>query len=78
MIAEIITVGNEVLGGLVVNSNAAFLGERLTRIGCDVRWVTTVGDDERDIRQALDAAFGRADAVIMTGGLGPTHDDVTK
>jgi nicotinamide-nucleotide amidase len=78
MNAEILTIGNEVLTGLVSNSNAAFLGERLTRIGFDVRWVTTVGDREDDIRRAVADALGRADAVVMTGGLGPTSDDLTR
>ena len=77
MTAEIITVGNEILAGMVVNTNAAFIGERLTRIGCDVRWITVVGDEEPAISAALDAAMGRASAVVVTGGLGPTSDDVT-
>jgi nicotinamide-nucleotide amidase len=77
MTAEIITVGNEILTGMVVNSNAAFIGERLTRIGIDVRWVSCVGDDVPAIASALETAFGRAAVVIVTGGLGPTNDDVT-
>jgi nicotinamide-nucleotide amidase len=77
MIAEIITVGNEILTGMVVNTNAAFIGERLTRIGCDVRWVSVVGDDGPAISAALEAAMGRSSIVLVTGGLGPTNDDVT-
>jgi nicotinamide-nucleotide amidase len=74
---EIVTVGNEILTGMVVNANAAFIGERLTRIGYDVRWISSVGDDESSIMAALEIAFGRASVVVMTGGLGPTNDDVT-
>jgi nicotinamide-nucleotide amidase len=77
MKAEIITVGNEILTGMVVNTNAAFIGERLTRIGIDVERISVVGDDETFIKAALEAAMGRASVVIVTGGLGPTNDDVT-
>jgi nicotinamide-nucleotide amidase len=77
MKAEIITVGNEILTGMVVNTNAAFIGERLTRIGCDVERVSVVGDDEPSIEAALKDATARVPVVIVTGGLGPTHDDVT-
>jgi len=76
--AEIITVGEEILTGLVVNTNAAFLGESLVHAGLDVRWVTSVGDREEDIEGAFRTALGRARVVVVTGGLGPTHDDVTK
>jgi nicotinamide-nucleotide amidase len=77
MTAEIITVGNEILTGMTVNTNAAFIGERLTRIGCDVRWISTVGDEVSAISSALNAAMERASVVVVTGGLGPTNDDVT-
>jgi len=77
MTAEIITVGNEILTGMVVNTNAAFIGERLTRIGCDVERVSVVGDDEPSIKAALGDATARVPVVIVTGGLGPTNDDVT-
>jgi len=77
MTAEIITVGNEILAGMVVNTNAAFIGERLTAIGCDVRRISVVGDDVTAIAAALGTAMGRASAVVVTGGLGPTNDDVT-
>jgi nicotinamide-nucleotide amidase len=78
MNAEIITVGEEILTGLVVNTNASFVGESLVHAGLDVRWVTSVGDREEDIVDAFQTAFGRARVVVVTGGLGPTHDDVTK
>jgi nicotinamide-nucleotide amidase len=77
MTAEIITVGNEILTGMTVNTNAAFIGERLTRIGCDVRWISAVGDEVSAISSALNAALERASIVVVTGGLGPTNDDVT-
>lgn len=78
MKAEIITVGDELLSGLTLNGNAAFIGQRLTGSGYELRWVSTVGDDAEDIFDALGRAQDRADVVIMTGGLGPTHDDITK
>jgi nicotinamide-nucleotide amidase len=76
--AEIITIGSEILTGLTVNTNAAFIGERLTAVGVDVRAVVTVDDREADIRAAVETALSRADRVVCTGGLGPTNDDVTK
>jgi nicotinamide-nucleotide amidase len=78
MIAEIITIGDELLIGQIVNSNAAWLGEQLSGVGVPVRFMTTVGDDAGDIRACLSVAVKRADVIIATGGLGPTHDDVTK
>lgn len=78
MRAEIISVGDELLVGMVVNSNAAFIGEELTGLGYEVRWVSTVGDDEADLTDALERAYSRASLVVLTGGLGPTHDDITK
>lgn len=77
MIAEIISIGNELLTGLVVNTNAARIGEALTRIGCKVQWISSVGDDQTEIAFALEKAISRASVVIVTGGLGPTEDDVT-
>ncbi len=78
MMVEILTIGDEILMGQVVNSNAAFLGEMLTDAGVSVGWETVVGDRREAILAALRAAAGRADAVIITGGLGPTPDDLTK
>jgi nicotinamide-nucleotide amidase len=75
---EILTIGDEILMGQVVNSNAAFLGEMLTDAGIHVGWATTVGDRRDAILAALKAAAERASAVIITGGLGPTPDDLTK
>ena len=75
--AEIISQGDEVITGQVVDSNAAWLAERLTDLGCDVIAHTTVGDTQEAITSALKTAAGRADITICTGGLGPTQDDLT-
>ncbi len=75
---EILSIGNELLNGRTVNTNASWMGKQLTTIGLSPRWVTAVGDDLNDMLQALRIAEERADAVLVTGGLGPTHDDVTK
>lgn len=78
MTAEIITIGDELLIGQVVNTNAAYIAEHLNGAGIAVAKVTTVGDDEDAILAALGEAWKRFDLVIVTGGLGPTHDDITK
>ena len=78
MIAEIVTVGDELLLGSTVNSNAAWLGDRLDRLGFRTRRVVTVGDDLEAISAAVESSIGSSDLVVITGGLGPTHDDVTK
>ncbi|MBT5876800.1 MAG: competence/damage-inducible protein A [Candidatus Latescibacteria bacterium] len=76
--AEIITIGDEILYGSIVDSNAAYMGQCLTEMGIQPAWSTTVGDDREHIRQALDMGISRADVILVTGGLGPTHDDITK
>lgn len=78
MQAVILTVGDELLIGQVVNTNAARLGEQLGLVGVTVARMETVGDDGGAIRRALERAFEDAALVVVTGGLGPTHDDVTK
>lgn len=78
MKSEIITIGDELLIGQVVNTNQAYIAERLNDIGIAVDRMTTVGDGLDDILSAFDEAWRRHDVVIVTGGLGPTHDDVTK
>ncbi len=75
---EIISIGDELLIGQTVNTNASWIGEQLMNIALRVNWVTTVGDDQDHLKQALHIAENRANAVLLTGGLGPTHDDVTK
>ena len=78
MIVEIISVGTEILMGNIVNTNAQYLAKRLAHLGLDCHYQTVVGDNPVRIKSALDVAYSRADAVIMTGGLGPTKDDLTK
>jgi nicotinamide-nucleotide amidase len=78
MTAEILTIGDELLIGQVVNTNQAFIAEQLNLIGIRVDRMTTVGDDLGVIVRAFGDALGRADVVMVTGGLGPTHDDVTR
>jgi nicotinamide-nucleotide amidase len=75
---EIITIGDEILMGQVVNTNASYLGDRLTAAGISVGWLTSVGDDRERMLRAFGEAKSRAGAVIITGGLGPTPDDLTK
>jgi nicotinamide-nucleotide amidase len=76
--AEIITIGHEVLSGHTLNTNAAEMAQMLDEIGVDVQWVTTCGDVEEHMTQAYTTAWNRADVIISTGGLGPTHDDITR
>lgn len=76
--AELLSIGDELLIGQIVNTNASYLSERLNEIGVDVHRITTVGDNEKDILQAMRRAWKESDIVIATGGLGPTHDDISK
>jgi len=78
MRCEIVGVGTELLLGQIVNSNAAWIGQRLADVGWDCLRHTAVGDNEARIADVLREALDRADAVIVTGGLGPTQDDVTR
>lgn len=78
MRAEILTVGTEILLGQVVNENARYLSQRLAALGFDVYFHTTVGDNPGRIREAFRASRDRADLVVITGGLGPTEDDLTR
>lgn len=78
MLAEIISIGNELLNGSTVNTNAAFIAQRLHECGIEIGWMQTVGDKPDAIQKAIGLAIKRADNTIITGGLGPTHDDVTK
>ncbi len=78
MEASIITIGDELLIGQVVNTNAAWLGDELTGIGVSVIKMVTTGDDGDAIRDELHEALQSTGLVIITGGLGPTHDDITK
>src|SRR5436190_24084134 len=77
-LAEIITIGDELLIGQVVDTNSAWMGQKLNGIGIKVHQKTSVSDDEKHIIAALDEAKQRADVILITGGLGPTKDDITK
>ena len=78
MNAEILCIGTELLLGNIVNTNAAYLSEQLARLGINVYHHTVVGDNAQRLQDALQIAVNRADMVIMTGGLGPTYDDLSK
>lgn len=76
--AEILCVGTELLLGEVVNTNTAYLGHALSRLGISVYRTCVVGDNPARLRAAVEEALSGADLLIMTGGLGPTYDDLTK
>ncbi len=78
MKAELITIGDEILIGQIVNTNAVFLAKALNKIGIEIVQITSISDKKKAIINALDASYSRAQLVIMTGGLGPTKDDLTK
>lgn len=78
MQVEIITIGDEILIGQIVDTNSAFIGQLLNMNGMSVKQISSVSDDREHIIKALDEAKGRADIILMTGGLGPTKDDITK
>ena len=78
MQAEIITIGDEILIGQIVDSNSAFIAKELNKIGVSVYQITSVQDNREHILKSLHEAFTRSSLIILTGGLGPTKDDVTK
>lgn len=78
MRVELISVGTELLLGDIVNTNTAYLSKELAALGIGVYRQTTIGDNSERLLQTLDAAFSENDTVIITGGLGPTDDDITK
>ena len=78
MLAEIISIGDELLIGQTINTNSAWVGEQLSLIGIKVHQVSTITDEEQHIVAALNEAKERVQVVIITGGLGPTKDDLTK
>jgi len=78
MHAEIISIGDELLLGQTINTNAAWMGEQLHLAGFKLKQVTTISDEREHILSALKDAESRADLVLITGGLGPTKDDITK
>ncbi len=78
MKAELISIGDELLIGQTINTNASWLGAELALQGIQVKWCTTISDDKEDILFTVDQALNRSQLVIITGGLGPTKDDITK
>lgn len=78
MTAEIITIGDEILIGQIVDTNSAYIATEFNKIGIQVAQITSVQDEQNHILESLANAEKRADIVIMTGGLGPTKDDITK
>lgn len=78
MLTEIITIGDEILIGQIVDTNSAWMARRLNSIGIKIKQVSSVSDDRDHILKALAEAASRADVILITGGLGPTKDDITK
>ena len=78
MKAAIITIGDELLIGQTVDTNSAWIGAELSKSGFDIFRIISIHDRKEDIIYALDEASKRADVVLITGGLGPTSDDITK
>lgn len=78
MVAELVSVGTEILLGNIVNTNAAYLSEMCARLGLSVYYQTVVGDNKERMTETFQTALSRSDVVIITGGLGPTKDDLTK
>src|SRR6185436_9244492 len=77
MFAEILTIGDELTRGEIVDTNSSWLAARLWDLDVTVRWMTSCRDDAEDMRRAFTEAAGRADVVLCSGGLGPTEDDLT-
>ncbi len=75
---EIIAVGTELLSGSTTNTNAQYLSKRLSKLGIDVCYHTAVGDSPNNIKEVINISLNRSDIIILTGGLGPTQDDMTK
>ncbi len=78
MVTEIITIGDEILIGQIVDTNSAWMAQELNKAGIFVKQISSVSDEKEHILKALDEAKNRADIILITGGLGPTRDDITK
>src|ERR1035437_9090721 len=78
MRSEIVVVGTEILLGDIVDTNSKYLAQELSGLGIDLFWCSTVGDNLRRVVEVLERALGRSDLVLVTGGLGPTEDDLTR
>ena len=78
MLAEIITIGDEILIGQIIDTNSVFISKELNKIGVQVYQITSIQDERSHILEAFANAAKKVDIVIVTGGLGPTKDDITK
>src|ERR1700749_2692418 len=78
MQAELITIGDEILIGQIVDTNSAWMAQKLNAIGIRVKQISSISDDKQHILSALKEAHQRANVILITGGLGPTKDDITK
>ena len=78
MVTELISVGTELLLGNIVNTNAQYLAEQCALLGLTVYYQSTVGDNRERLAETIQTALNRSDVIILTGGLGPTEDDMTK
>lgn len=78
MKTHIITIGNEILNGTTINTNAAFISKKLSQIGIDVNQISVIPDNSKIIFSEFKKVFSKNELIIVTGGLGPTHDDITK
>ena len=78
MKVALITIGNELLSGFTVDTNSSWIGQSLIEVGASVSWHLTVKDDPSQIKSALDNIPEDCKTLLITGGLGPTHDDITK
>lgn len=78
MVTELIAVGTEILLGNIVNTNSAYLSEKCAELGLAVYYQSVVGDNPDRMKSVIKTALDRSDVIILTGGLGPTEDDLTK
>ena len=78
MVCEIICVGTELLLGNIVNTNAAYMAEKISETGLSCYYQSVVGDNEERLLDSIKTARKRSDVIILCGGLGPTEDDLTK
>lgn len=78
MKVEIITIGDEILIGQIVDTNSAWMSKELNIAGFEVEQITSIHDDELQITETVSKALNRADIILITGGIGPTNDDITK
>ena len=78
MRAHIITIGDEILIGQIIDTNSAFISKELIKIGIEVSKIISIGDSKKEILSSLKNSHNKCDIVIITGGLGPTNDDITK